>query len=398
MHANTSGKLRALLVLLAIVGGWGPDAVIAQQAPPGETCLACGGRDPGCASCALEQDPGWNLYWHNPCSDWNDPCRYWDLHPRAGQPDWYAISELVPLTRDAHELNFQSVGPTRNFVLGTSQFEPEFDAGARATLGRTLGDCYRIEASYLGSYSWSDSAAVRNVDANALGGTGNLFSPFSNFGNPAAIPGIDFNNFASIRFSSNLNSVELNIRRRLDLPPSRYARAEASFLVGARYMKIDEQFDYLSITGAPAAATTNQITVNTDNDMIGVQSGVLAQILVHPRGWLDLEGKGAIMHNGAGQNTTFRTTDPNGGTVAVLGNADKDRTAFLADLSATFNYQLAPAWTFRVGYNAMWLSGLALAHENVIQDINILRLGPASLNHQGEVAYHGPTIGLVWVR
>lgn len=397
MRIATARKLPILLVLLAVIAA-APSVGGGQEELPGASCLVCGGHDPSCASCACEQEPGWNLYWHNPCGDVSDPCRYWDLHPQAGRPDWYAITELVPLTRDANELNFQSIGPTRNFVLGTSLFEPEFDAGARATLGRTLGDCYRVEASYLGSYSWSDSAAVRNLDANALGGAGNLFSPFSNFGNPAAIPGVDFNNFASIRFSSNLNSAELNIRRRLDLPPHRYARGEVSFLVGARYMKIDEQFDYLSVTGVPAGGSTNQITVNTDNDMIGIQSGVLAQILVHRRGWLDLEGKGAIMNNSAGQDTTFATTDPNGGVVTSFGAADKDRTAFLADLSATFNYQFAPAWTFRIGYNAMWLSGLALAHENVIQDINILRLGPSQLNHQGEVAYHGPSIGLVWVR
>ena len=54
-----------------------------------------------------------------------------------------------------------------------------------------------IEGSYNGHYSYKDEAGVRNNAANAIGGIGNLSSPFSNFGVPALIPGLDYNNFVN---------------------------------------------------------------------------------------------------------------------------------------------------------------------------------------------------------
>ena len=60
--------------------------------------------------------------------------------------------------------------------------------------------------------------------------------------------GFDYNNFASIRFSSELNNGELNLRRRVLMRPGCY---EASFLVGGRYLQIGEEFGYLTQSSTP---------------------------------------------------------------------------------------------------------------------------------------------------
>ena len=73
-----------------------------------------------------------------------------------------------------------------------------------------------------------------------------------------------------------------------------------------------------------------------------------------------------------------------------------DRTSFAGELSLQFNYQFAPSWTFFAGYNALWVTGLAIAAENYDNSIPVLTSGAASIDHSGEVVYHGPNIGLVF--
>jgi hypothetical protein len=362
----------------------------------------------------LETYGGSSLYWHDPCCE---PRRCYHrrdyCHP-AASPRCYVMTEFLPLYRDqSGSTVFQAVASLgeedgeavvmRRAALSSSDFDAEFDPGMRVLIGYCLGDWYRLEFSYFGSYSWADAEAIRD-EADGLG---NLLSPFSNFGDASGMPGLDplpvvdfdpivgldFNELASIRFSSRLNNAELNIRRRLCTPTRRFCRAEASWLVGLRYMKIKENFGYFT----ESFEATNTVNVNTDNDMFGVQIGALTQILVHDRAWVDVQIKGAILFNRAHQRTVYT------GTVFAPGGSltadTEDRTSFLGDLSVIFNYQFAPAWTFRVGYNAIWLEGVALATENFSSDINTLVDGPAAtVNHDGRVVYHGPSIGVVWTR
>jgi hypothetical protein len=43
----------------------------------------------------------------------------------------------------------------------------------------------------------------------------------------------------------------------------------------------------------------------------------------------------------------------------------------------------------------MWITGLALASQNLPTDINLLALGPAQVQQCGDVVYHGPHVGFV---
>jgi hypothetical protein len=243
---------------------------------------------------------------------------------------------------------------------------------------------------------------------------GDLYSPFSNFGDPdnyvgegidpadnfvpEASPGLDENSVASISFTSKMNDGELNLRRRVEMRRGgavheRYRGiGEASFLVGLRYMDVSETFDYFTSDGA-----TNEISVETSNDMFGVQLGGLAQILVHDRAWVDVDIKGVVFFNQVSQDTVYTTTRDIMMNPSYTGD-QADRTSFMGDLSLTFNYQFAPAWTFRAGYNALWLKGLALADENLNTNIDVLELGPGRVVHDGSMTYHGPQIGFIWAR
>jgi hypothetical protein len=362
----------------------------------------------------LETLGGNSLFWHDPCGNgYRDPDRDCLFHDSA-PPVWYVSAEFLPLFRDqSGSQPFQAIAiPQTNAtttynrvaVLSTSDFDTGFDPGIRATIGRALGDWYRLEGSYFGSYSWSDYAEVRYNPHLPGHVEGNMLSPLSNFGNPGGLPGLDTlseddynftafdnNRFASIRFRSRLDNGEINLRRRVRTAVDRQVRAETSCLVGLRYMDIRETFEYRDSNVVSGSRPKNHVTIDTGNQMFGVQIGALSQFLVVDRGWIDFEIKGVMFFNEASNRI-----DAN--FYQAPTSAEKHRTSFMGDLSLNFNYQFAPAWTFRAGYNAMWLSGVALASENFLVDVNTLVTGPGSLNHSGDVVYHGPSIGLVFAR
>ena len=70
----------------------------------------------------------------------------------------------------------------------------------------------------------------------------------------------------------------------------------------------------------------------------------------------------------------------------------------MVDLSLTLNYQVAPALTVRAGYNAIFTWGLAVGAENFNNNLGMLSLGPAEVDHGGGLIYHGPSIGVIWAR
>ena len=348
-----------------------------------------------------------NLYWCNPYGEvYLDPC---DRGPgsdcdQSDAPLLYVSAELLPLVRDQQDdVAFQTLGQAGEVALETGDFETELDAGAKVTLGAVLTDLFRLEATYLGDYEWSDRAAVRNFDDNEFGAAGDLFAPFSNFGTPVGQLGTDYNNFASIDMATQFDSIELNLRRRLIIPVSidnalHRGNVANSLLVGVRKISLDEQFRYASSSVLPAGGTVNRANITTDNDLFGVQVGLLSQFLIrNGQGWVDFEVKGGVFENDVALTSAFASTDQAGNSIGQFTGTDqRDRTAFLGELSLVYNRQVTRSFSYRLGYNAFWLSGVALASENLNTDINLLALGPAEVDHDSNLVLHGPTLGLTW--
>ncbi len=351
---------------------------------------------------AHETDCGTNLFWYGP---WLDPCNgdpcqgpHCMGSPTGDWPRLYVLADLVPLMRDqTDDVVFQTLGRGGEPVLESDDCADYFDAGTRVGLGYTLGPWYRLEASYLGAYEWNDRTSVWDFGLNGRLERGRLFSPFSNFGQPFGVPGLDFNQFASVEMNSKFSGVELNLRRRWNLREQRYHYAATSFLLGLRYMNVDERLLYFTESAVPGGVgAINDIGIWTDNDLIGVQLGWLSQFMVHRRGWIDFEIKGGIYNNRGSVNTLYTAADGDGLIEGQFGYSDaRDRTSFMGELSLSYSHHITSMLTFRAGYNAMWITGLALASQNLPTDINLLALGPAQVQQCGDVVYHGPHVGFV---
>ena len=344
-------------------------------------------------------------YWNNTawnsgeCDDACSSCEQ-DAIPAMAirEAKWYVAAVLVPLRRDPqHSINLARKGTTAAspFVLSSQDFDYPFDAGMYFTVGRRLTDRLAVEGSYLGSYAWRDSVFARNADANTQGGTGNLSSPFTNFGTPATV-GLDFNNFIQAETTASLESAEINLRYRGEVPCGPW---DVSFLYGVRYLHIGETLRYHSESAVPAAqGTQNTELVATGNDMIGAQLGMAGHYLYSPRSWFDIDLKGGIYSNQAKNATVYNNLDNNGVATTFNTNANRADTAFSGDIRLLWNYQLLPRFTVQTGYQATWVTSVATAVDNFQTDIASLKLGPGIIRSSDTVAYHGPVLGLIWVR
>jgi hypothetical protein len=317
-----------------------------------------------------------------------------DFNPAATPPrcPWYVRSEGVMFLRDTgSRIDFAALGSPTNIVLSTRDLDFPFKAGARMLLGRTINPWNQIEFSYFGVEHWDDTEAVRNLSPNAIGGLGNLFSPFTSFGRPAVV-GLDYENFVSISAKSTFDNAEINWRHILDMPPGRLS---TSLLVGARYMQVREHFQYDSALSIPGdSAVQNIVRTDTSNKLFGVQLGALLEFYSEGSWWVNFEMKGAMAQNDGAQTTDFRNIQA-AGTTEFLGHRDGRNTAWIGDIALTVLYRFSPRLNARFGYQAIWVTGLNLATENFDQDINLLREGPALLvHHRGSVVYHGPFAGI----
>jgi len=282
--------------------------------------------------------------------------------------DWYATADFAPLMVD-HLNGFVvarrtplGLGVIGSAVLTTEDLEPEFAAGGKFTIGRRIFDCYRLEATYLGQHDWDDTVVVDDLM---------LLESF--------IPGNDGIDVATLSQRTTFDSVELNLRYWADMPPGPF---DVSYLVGARFIRLAEQFNFIN-DGVGA----NSLQANTTNDMVGLQIGIEGAFLITTRWWIDVDLKGGIYNNNASQNTALGL---------ATSAAERDCTAFVGDISVVANWQMTPSWTFRIGYQALFVNGVALAQDQVIPPL--APIGQGALNDQGEICFHGPVIGLTWMR
>jgi len=335
----------------------------------------CGGQD--CQYCSGHDDFDLNLLrWLLPYGEGG-----------CGAQRWFDIeAEWVYMTRDdvGRSQPFTSSGLNGPIVLSTDDLNFDFRSGVRTTANIQLGAGNIFEVTYLGAFNWRTSAEVT--------GDNNLFSVMSQFGvSPFnGFDDTDRSQLHRIEYSSSVDSVEMNYRRRW-MAPNR--RVQGSTLFGIRYAYLDEDFRYLTL--GPKNPGMMNYLVNTTNSMTGAQVGGDLWLCIIPGLSVGGEAKVGLYGNRATQRTTI---EADSFTEPYTEKVRNDMASFLGDANLTVIWRINQNWTFRAGYTFLYLDAVALASDNFNpQPPFVAGVRTANIDDNGDVFYHGFTAGCEWM-
>ena len=293
---------------------------------------------------------------------------------------WRVEADSILLHRDASEdvtlINDQACGCP---LLGASELEFDYRPGAQLRLVRenpTLipglcGLCTDWEISYFGIDSWDAVAAPDPTISQVAVGPG---LPILSSG-----PGASFR----ASYGSDLHNVEWNVRG--------YWNDCIAFVAGFRWMELSEDFIMDEVNGG----IDRMYSINTNNHLWGGQVG--SDFGIASWGWrLRVQGnlRAGLFINQADQSTlapAFRPLVP----LAAEGiTARDDTTAFVGSAGVTAIVGICNGVGVRMGYQVMWVDGVALAPEQLNSTNLVAPNIAASLNMDGDLLYQGATIGL----
>jgi len=304
-------------------------------------------------------------------------------------PRWFDVhAEWMYLQRDqiSRRVDFTSDGILGPIVLSTDDLSFHEQSGFRATAAFLVGPSTALEATYFGTFNWASSQEVQDPD-------GNLYSVFSDFGS-LPFDGFletDASFFQQIEYSSDLDNGELNLRRRW---VSANCVLHGSWLAGVRYLRLTEDFRYVTMAVRDDVEGDLDYLVSTTNNLIGFQLGTDLFVCLSPRLKVGVEVEAGVYGNRAKQETGAQFTTGPGTLQEEVTDSD---AAFLGEAGFLVLFRVTPRMTLRAGYQLLYLNGVALAPENFNDQPPFLD-GPRTplLNHNGEAFYLGGTAGFEW--
>jgi hypothetical protein len=268
---------------------------------------------------------------------------------------------------------------TRETRLSTSDLGFGFDGGVRVTAGIRGSACRSLEFSYMGLFDSQTSASVTATTPQtvltfpgALGPASNVF-----FGADR----IDVN------YHSRLHSFEFNLPCCCCCCDDVHCRSFEWF-TGFRYVSLDDQLDILGQREEHGGIERGNYNIGTRNNLFGAQFGVRVR-----RGWgsfrWELTSKAGIFGNDAEQSQSV-VDFPNFLLRPPVSN-NRGQTAFVGELNLTAVYRLNEVWGVRLGYNMLWIEGLALAPDQL--DFTFTNTSGSGINNFGGLFVHGLSTG-----
>lgn len=346
---------------------------------------------------------------------------------------WYGEASLVFFDRTRSRVDFgTSLGAVQqlgngsyfdlsnndNRPIGTNDLDFGPQGGLRFLVGRTIWtdpcddrgcvskNCdlpepirsLSLELGYLGLLQQQSS--VRYA-ANPTTPGGAIASKFVSIGNDGTFTPVlwpfDFANVASLSYRSRFDSAELNLR----YSTSASHRMPIDMLAGIRYMKLQENLDYLASNNNPHlpplvnASPYGAYSTRTDNDLIGLQLGSDLSYRLTSNWSLMGRGRGGLLVNSASQRSNL-----NGTLVASslpyseTGAASGVGFAGLFEFGLHTNFQLTSNLSFMVGYQGLYLSELSTAPRQYMWNTDVG--GRNALDRNGSLFFFGPAAGIEW--
>jgi hypothetical protein len=262
-------------------------------------------------------------------------------------------------------------------VLNTSDVDFGVTGGPRILVGWVPGCCSKCcawELSYFGLYGWNASAEA--VGNNNLAIPGALGANSNNFLNADLI---------RATYTSNFHNVELNCIKSCCTCDGSIDR-----LYGLRFINLNEHFSLVSDDSVDEGISGYEIDAN--NCLYGAQIGVRYNRCSCD--WsLQYIAKAAIFLNDANQSQQILDSPVVNGVpfqLRPLVGATGLSVAGLGEVGIVASRPINECWSFRLGYNALVLGGVALAPNQL--DFSLA--GGDTLDHSGWVLMHGGFAGV----
>ena len=283
-------------------------------------------------------------------------------------------------------LSSAGAGPNAPRVLNPNDSSEDFEPGWQIAGRYDIGALSVLEASYMGLY---DIGFSETIDATAASGLPfNLFTPFSNFGTGTIVGGFDFANQHTVNYESDLQSLELTYRRYW---VGNNPRVSGTYLIGARYVRMTEDFDFtsngLTMNGAGVAAPAS-LALDSENDLVGFQFGGDGWIGLRQGLRIGAEGKAGVYNNSYSLSSSATLPEDDDFAVTTSG----DQVAFVAEGGGTIVADILPSFSIRGGYKVLFLNSIATAGASFPSTLDGSGVGT-----QGHALYHGFHGGLEYV-
>lgn len=342
-------------------------------------------------------------------------------------PTWYTEQQVRVLTRSRSRGGVISAEylPDESAVAGqavtsgrlsTKSITFNATEGYYTTIGRHLwrdseNRDHFGEFTFWGLHSWDDWAQASG--RRLFGGTvGSLFSPFDLRLNvlDTSVGGFNWSDTHRLSYQSSIHNWELNSRirprirkDRLVLQPNgRWRREERpgahySFLYGFRVVSIAERSLFQArgqiVSDPDVFNAFGDYHVWTGNSLVGLQIGGDMVYRYNKWSW-GFRGKTGAMVNAAHHISRVRSGgDPFADELPNYTLKDsRSGMAAVIEFGVTGKYMITPHFWLNAGYDLMWVTGLALAPEQM--DFSAQPSG--HLNTGGTVFYHGLTAGFEW--
>ena len=303
---------------------------------------------------------------------------------------WTQGAEVPPLVTAGGTGVLGQPGTTTLF--GDDDLNDEWRSGGRISAGIWLNPTQAtgIEGNV---FALQEETTEFQAARTAPGFIGRPFFNIQIPGEDARIvPGLGFTDGGvAIRATTELQGGELLLRQLVNQP----ARNPVAFLVGYRYMRLDDDLVINESQSGPGPATVSLFdSFDTQNTFHGVDVGVVTE-LRRNRWSLELIGKMALGNtqskvtiNGA-TTTTIAPAAPVttvGGLLAQssnIGTFEQDDFAVIPELSATVGFDITDRWRAVAGYTFVYWSRVARAGDQIDRDLNLpLVPGPNTLRPQ----------------
>lgn len=297
---------------------------------------------------------------------------------------WVFLGEFIFFRRTDihnHKLVLNSEKVTCNVcndfsVLDARQLMEEFhyEPGYRVGVSFNRAKSWTLEATYFTLAEWEGQRSVS--------GNGTLSFPFSDSNYTQDYTQADH---ARGEYESRFYNAEFNYWKHATPRDENYA--SLAWMLGLRYAYLPETFNLIFHKGEDRS----NYKIKTQNFMGGVQAGVDIQWMPTTRLSWDLVAKIGEMLNLA-RDKVFLGDQNNTVTLRRFKKHEYNGT-FFVDLAVTLGYTF-PSWmNTHVGYQMIYLTGLALAPEQVDK-----RAGghAGRLLVNGEAIIHGLYAGLLF--